>query len=125
MTTITKKTSATVRTVRLIREPHTTSPGKFSITETRGRQVETTAYLVTCQDSTGSAGRCFTVEKIGRQVAANGDIEVVVAERYATMIAGDTSTCECKWYVYGRPVNGKPCRHVAAVKRLLELGKIQ
>lgn len=101
------------RTMRLVRAPHATEPGKLTITETKGRKTTTTDYTVELADSQ-IGGRAFLVHKL--------DETGEVVERYSVLVNGTDSRCDCAWGCYG--ANEKACRHVAALTVLLATGKL-
>ncbi len=107
------------RTVRLVRAPHPTGPGKLVIVEKKGRTTTTTSYLLTYLDA--KDGAAFQVAKIGRTVNLDGSVTISAVEKYHVQL-GTYPTCSCPWGIYG--ANKKPCRHVSALLLLGQLGKL-
>ena len=105
MTTATKP--AATRTLRWTPNHDDYSPTCGALEITQGKN--TTVYTV-AEFPTGLTGRGFHVTKLG-------------GEGYACVISCRSpqyDSCECPAWTLGR----KRCRHVSAIRKLIEVGKI-
>jgi hypothetical protein len=106
-----------IRTIRLERTPTDFRPGKVVITEGK----KSNSYLVT-RLACDLAGVAFRLDKIEAKKESDGAAVMQITERYNVLLAGDQSTCDCAWGVYG--ANRKFCRHVAGLLKLHVEGKL-
>lgn len=100
------------RTMRY--DPLSCAKGHLSITTTTGRKVETSNYIVTAD---GRGSESFEVERLANE------IEEGAPASYRVCIRPGQESCECKGWTYCRSAV-RTCRHVAACRRLREMGRI-